>query len=84
MLNPHTTLQRLTPGRPTATMTPATPRPAFSEAERAARDRGNRAPTEREILGAGGIDVHALARRVYDLMQQDLRIERHRRGQWPW
>jgi hypothetical protein len=84
MLNPHVTVQRLTQGRPAAPMTLAAPRAAFREGEPATQEQGRGAPTGRKTPGGGGLDVHALAQRVYDLMHQDLRMERHRRGQWPW
>jgi phage tail-like protein len=61
-------------------MTLAAQRPVFSAGR--LETRASEAPIAMPV--AGTVDVHALARRVYDLMQDDLRTERRRRGQWLW
>lgn len=82
MLNLRAITQRLTQGQPAADRVLAqrggasgedTTPPAGSPPSEAA---GAAAPA----AGAPGVDAQAVARRVYELMRQDLTVERDRRG----
>lgn len=84
MLNFNVTIQRLTQGRPAAPMTLAVPRAAARERASAAQAIGPAASLQSEVVAASRLDVPAIARRVYDLMQHDLMTEHNRRGWRKW
>ena len=84
MLNFNVTLQRLTQGRPAASMTLAVPRTASRERTGAAQASGPAASPQSEVVATSRLDVPAIARRVYDLMQHDLMTEHDRRGWRKW
>ena len=75
------TRRRLTQGRPSVKMTVAARRFSWNVGENLAQsDQLGGVQSEQETLRATIVDVHALARQVYDLMKHDLRIERVRHG----
>ena len=78
------TSQHLTQGRPPATMTVATASATTgAEVSAAGAVEFVTAPVD-PTPATGDVDVYAVARRVYELMLQELRIERDRRGGQSW
>jgi hypothetical protein len=81
MLDLTVVIRKLTQGRPAAEMA-LSQAPAAEVAPEAQPEPGAQASAPAGGASPASVDVEKLARRVYDLMQQDLLADSRRRGKW--